>query len=65
MLRLVVVVAVFALVTLPLMPLQWLAVALKRPLRRRIPVFYHRFVCRLLGIRVRVDRRAGRAAARC
>ena len=36
------------------MPVQWLAVALKRPLRRRIPVFYHRFVCRLLGIRVRV-----------
>jgi len=52
--RLIVVVVVFALVTLPLMPLQWLAVALKSPLRRRIPVFYHRFVCRLLGIRVRV-----------
>jgi 1-acyl-sn-glycerol-3-phosphate acyltransferase len=53
MLRLIVVVAVFALVTLPLMPLQWAAVVLKRPLRRRIPVLYHRFVCRLLGIRVR------------
>ena len=52
--RLIFVVAVFTLVTLPLMPLQWLAVALKRPLRRRIPVFYHRFLCRLLGIRVRV-----------
>jgi 1-acyl-sn-glycerol-3-phosphate acyltransferase len=34
------------------MPVQWLVVALKRPLRRRIPVFYHRFVCRLLGVRV-------------
>jgi lyso-ornithine lipid O-acyltransferase len=53
MLRLIAVVAVFALVTLPLMPVQWAAVALKRPLRRRIPVLYHRFVCRLLGIRVR------------
>jgi 1-acyl-sn-glycerol-3-phosphate acyltransferase len=53
MLRVAVVVVVFALVTLPLMPLQWLSVALKLPLRRRIPVFYHRFVCRLLGIRVR------------
>ena len=52
--RLIFVVVVFTLVTLPLMPLQWLAVALKRPLRRRIPVFYHRFLCRLLGIRVRV-----------
>lgn len=54
MLRLVAVVAVFALVTLPLMPVQWVAVALKRPLRRRIPMFYHRFVCRLLGVRVRL-----------
>jgi 1-acyl-sn-glycerol-3-phosphate acyltransferase len=52
--RLIVVVVVFALVTLPLMPLQWLAVALKSPLRRRIPVLYHRFLCRLLGIRVHV-----------
>jgi len=52
MLRVIVVIVVFALVTLPLMPVQWLAVALKLPLRRRIPVFYHRFVCRLLGIRV-------------
>jgi len=53
MLRVAVVLVVFVLVTLPLMPAQWLAVALKRPLRRRIPVFYHRFVCRLLGVRVR------------
>jgi len=53
MLRLIVVLVVFALVTLPLMPVQWVAVALKRPLRRRIPVLYHRFVCRLLGVRVR------------
>src|SRR4051812_30667567 len=51
--RQIVIVTLFALVTLPLMPLQWLAVALKLPLRRRIPVFYHRFVCRLLGIKVR------------
>ena len=36
------------------MPVQWLAVALKSPLCRRIPVFYHRFVCRLLDIRVHV-----------
>jgi 1-acyl-sn-glycerol-3-phosphate acyltransferase len=55
MVRLIVIVTAFALVTLPLMPLQWAAVALKRPLRRRIPVAYHRFVCRLLGIRVRLN----------
>jgi len=53
MLRLIAVAAVFALVTFPLMPVQWAAVTLRRPLRRRIPVFYHRFICRLLGIRVR------------
>jgi 1-acyl-sn-glycerol-3-phosphate acyltransferase len=55
MLRLIVVLSVFALVTLPLMPLQWAAVALKRPLRRRLPVFYHRFVCRLLGVRLTMN----------
>jgi len=53
MVRAVVVVVVFAVVTLVLMPIQWLAVALRRPLRRRIPVLYHRFVCWLLGVRVR------------
>jgi 1-acyl-sn-glycerol-3-phosphate acyltransferase len=53
MLRTAIVVVVFTLVTIVLMPVQWVAVALKRPLRRRIPVFYHRFVCRLLGVRVR------------
>ena len=51
--RQIVLITLFALVTLPLMPIQWLAVALKSPLRRRIPVLYHRFVCWLLGIRVR------------
>src|SRR5690242_3980696 len=53
MLRTALVLIVFALVTIVLIPVQWLAVALKRPLRRRIPVLYHRFVCRLLGVRVR------------
>jgi 1-acyl-sn-glycerol-3-phosphate acyltransferase len=31
---------------------QWLAVRLDWPLRRRIPTFYHRNVCRILGIRI-------------
>src|SRR3954463_1939918 len=53
MLRTAVVLIVFALGTIALMPVQWLAGALKRPLRRRIPVFYHRFVCRLIGVRLR------------
>src|SRR5689334_24658364 len=62
MLRVAFVIAAFALVTFPLMAVQWAAIALKRPLRRRIPVFYHRFVCRLLGIRVRCT--GGPAGAR-
>src|SRR5207237_2166828 len=53
MLRVIFVIVVFALVTLILMPIQWLAITFNRPLRRRIPVLYHRFVCWLLGIRVR------------
>ena len=54
MLRLVFVLLAVAIITFPLMPVQWVAVALKRPLRRRIPVFYHRAVCALLGVRIRV-----------
>jgi 1-acyl-sn-glycerol-3-phosphate acyltransferase len=54
MLRLLSILLAAAVITLPLMPVQWAAVALRRPLRRRIPVFYHRLMCALLGVRVRV-----------
>ena len=40
------------LVTVTLMPIQMVAVAFKSQLRRRIPVIYHRIVCRLLGVRI-------------
>ena len=53
MLRLALVLTAAAFVTFPLMPVQWAAIKLNWPLRRRIPVFYHRMMCRLLGIRVR------------
>jgi 1-acyl-sn-glycerol-3-phosphate acyltransferase len=53
MLRLVLVLTAAAFVTFPLMPVQWAAIKLNWPLRRRIPVFYHRVMCRLLGVRVR------------
>jgi 1-acyl-sn-glycerol-3-phosphate acyltransferase len=39
--------------TLPLMPVQALGLALKRPWAVTFPRFYHRVCCRLLGIRVR------------
>ncbi len=49
----------FALLTLPLLPVQWLAVKLHRVappalwVARWLPVGYHRCVCALLGLRVR------------
>ena len=45
---------VFVVVTFLLMPVQWLALKLDSYWRRRIPQLYHRFVCRLFGVRVTV-----------
>ncbi len=45
----------FLLVTLPLMPLQALFIAYKLPLARYLPCWYHRVVCRLLGVRVHLS----------
>ncbi len=51
-----------AILTLVLLPLQAMAVRLEWPLRRRIPTFYHRLVCRILGVRITtLGRRAGLA----
>lgn len=52
--RLLVIVPALALFTLVLIPVQWLAVRFDWPLKRSLPVFYHRMVCRLVGFRVRV-----------
>ena len=52
MLRLVYVFAVVGIVTLALLPFQLVAVWLGLPLRRRIPVLFHRTACAVLGIRV-------------
>ena len=40
------------IVTLALLPFQWLAVRMNWPMRRRIPTFYHGIVCRILGVRI-------------
>jgi lyso-ornithine lipid O-acyltransferase len=40
--------------TLGLMPVQGFALALRQPWSRTLPVFYHRWCCRILGLRVRV-----------
>ncbi len=42
----------FMALTLPLMPIQALFIASGTPLQRHLPSWYHRLVCRLLGIRV-------------
>jgi len=49
-----------AVVTLALLPLQWLAVQLGWPMRKRIPTLYHGIICRILGIRITM---AGRRTA--
>ena len=39
--------------TASLMPVQGLGLLLRQPWTRRLPVFYHRWCCRILGFRVR------------
>jgi 1-acyl-sn-glycerol-3-phosphate acyltransferase len=51
--------AIFVL-TLVLLPFQWLAVRFEWPLRKRIPTFFHGLVCRILDVRITT---AGRRAA--
>jgi lyso-ornithine lipid O-acyltransferase len=55
MLRLWSIAIILALITALLIPMQWLSVLLRLPSRRWIPVTYHRIVCALIGVRVRVD----------
>ena len=54
MLRVIVIGATIAVVTLVLIPFQWIAVTLQLPAMRRIPVLYHRIVCALLDIHVTI-----------
>ena len=48
---------VYAGFTIPLMPVQALAVLLDLPLQRTMPLWYHRRCCRLLGFRVEASGR--------
>lgn len=47
--------SLFMVLTLVLIPVQAVAVAARLPLKRTLPHFYHRMVCRLLGLRVHVS----------
>lgn len=46
--------ALYLVWTLGLMPIQVLGLVLHRPWTRRLPAFYHRWCCRILGFRVRI-----------
>lgn len=53
-LRIALMVVVLALTTLVLLPFQLVALAFDWPMRRRLPRFWHRIACYMLGIRVAV-----------
>jgi lyso-ornithine lipid O-acyltransferase len=55
MIRAIGVLVTIAVITLVLIPFQWLSVRLKLASRRAIPVFYHGLVHSLLGVRIRVN----------
>jgi 1-acyl-sn-glycerol-3-phosphate acyltransferase len=47
--------SLYLALTLPLMPVQAVAVALKRPLARRLPRVYHGWTSRILGFRIKAE----------
>jgi lyso-ornithine lipid O-acyltransferase len=51
-LRAVLSIGAIVILTLVLLPFQWLAVRAAWPMRRRIPTLYHGIICRILGIRI-------------
>ena len=53
MARFVIVATAIAILTLILMPFQIISVLLGLSLQRTIPVFYHRLVCSLIGVRIK------------
>ena len=53
-LRAIGIVFVFLIVTLILMPWQWTAVRFKLKRRKTFPHRFHKFLCRLFGVRARV-----------
>jgi 1-acyl-sn-glycerol-3-phosphate acyltransferase len=54
MLRMAFVIAAIAAITFSLMPVQWLALRFNLKAQRRIPVIYHRLICSILGVRIRI-----------
>lgn len=59
-LRAATILTAFAALTAPLMPLQYVLLKMAPKAARKLPFWYHRAVCRLLGIRTRVDGQVAR-----
>lgn len=53
--RAAVVLTVFAVLTLPLMPVQALLLRVSKPFARRLPTWYHRAICRVMGLHLTVQ----------
>jgi lyso-ornithine lipid O-acyltransferase len=53
MLRAALILVTISIITIVLIPFQWLSVFLRLPTRRSIPVFYHGIVHSMLGVRIR------------
>ncbi|MGI9479496.1 MAG: lysophospholipid acyltransferase family protein [Hyphomicrobiaceae bacterium] len=54
-LRATAILTAFAALTAPLMPVQYALLKMAPKSARRLPFWYHRAVCRLLGIRIRIE----------
>lgn len=52
--RMLLVVPTLAIFTACLIPVQWLALRFNLPLQRRLPTFYHRVLCRIIGVNINV-----------
>lgn len=47
--------AAFVLLTLPLMPVQWVLQKLSLPQARTLPHRYHQLVCRIIGVKLNIE----------
>lgn len=54
MIRCVLVLTAFAILTIALAPLQLIGLAFRLPIQRTIPYYYHRILCALIGVRIRM-----------
>ncbi|MBG1233809.1 lysophospholipid acyltransferase family protein [Aestuariivirga litoralis] len=45
----------FVLLTLPLMPVQWLLLKIEGPFAKRLPHLYHRLVCKIIGLTLEIE----------